>query len=326
VGKNAGSTGTVTIGTGGGGAVLGLTTITGGAGGGQVIFDEIDGVTGSGPYWMLSNLTGNLSVVQNGDGVTILAPLADYGANTYTGETIINAGVLQVSGSASIGSGEVTVNGGELKVIGGGGIANQVTLSGGEYNVQVNAGADLVGMVDATSDFGNGRSTTAQIVDSSICGLTTTLKSSFAASTGALNDEVRQSDVYRLGGTEGEIFVLELSMSSVGEGSILGWLNPAVLEWELCLAGNTGNNASGLQLGYAGSFEAFQLEYGTDLAGYIGAYGVDVGSGDVWAVLNNTGGHSQSYAILGVPEPGSVGLVILGVVAMGGARRSRKQR
>ncbi len=70
--------------------------------------------------------------------------------------------------------------------------------------------------------------------------------------------------------------------------------------WVLALNANTGNTASAEQMGFDGSFAAFQLQYGNNLASYIGAYGVysdTAGTSYSWAVLNNDG----TYAV--APEP-----------------------
>ncbi len=58
-----------------------------------MVFNEALGAGGEEVYWFNPSLTGNLSVVQNGTGITVLQPGA---ANTYTGSTTVNAGTLRL--------------------------------------------------------------------------------------------------------------------------------------------------------------------------------------------------------------------------------------
>ena len=332
VGQEAGATGAVIIGQDGmDGADLGLATISGGAGGGQIIFAQSSSAGGPGPYSMLSNLTGNLSVVQNGPGTTILSPLAAYGNNTYTGGTQVQQGTLQVGGTNALGTGGVTVTGGTLVVQGGSAITNDVTLGGGSYTVAVNAAGSYANMANATSSFGNGRATTASVLGGT-ASAATTLATSFATTATAANSAIQLSDVYSFSGTSGDIFVLELSMTSVEAGTYLGWLNTATNEWVNAVEGNTGNNATAAQQGFLGSYADFLTAYqGEQLADYIGAYGVDASTDPdtgtqtvtVWAVLN----HNSDFAI--VPEPSTWALVIGGGLVLVLAtlrRRAREER
>ncbi len=99
-----------------------------------------------------------------------------------------------------------------------------------------------------------------------------TLATSFATTSAATNDAIRLSDVYSFSGTGADIFVLELSMTSVATGSYLAWLDTATNQWVNAVEGNTGNNATAAQQGFAGSFAAFQSIYGTQLDSYLGLW------------------------------------------------------
>jgi autotransporter-associated beta strand protein len=88
-------------------------------------------------------ISGAISLVKNGNGTQVLG-----GANSYTGSTTVNAGLLRVNGSQT-GNGAVTVGGGELNVNGSLG-TSAVTLNAGILSgtgsvgaVTVNAGATL---------------------------------------------------------------------------------------------------------------------------------------------------------------------------------------
>ncbi|MEZ5386880.1 MAG: autotransporter-associated beta strand repeat-containing protein [Prosthecobacter sp.] len=55
-------------------------------------------------------ITGNLVLIKSGSGVLTLAPVT--GANSYTGETIVNGGTLRLGNASGLISGGLTVNGG----------------------------------------------------------------------------------------------------------------------------------------------------------------------------------------------------------------------
>jgi hypothetical protein len=205
-----------------------------------------------------------------------------------------------------MGTGAVLVSGGGVFVVDTGvTVANAIVLSGGEY--RRNLTGSLANAVNATSDLG-GVDTTARILSGTTGA--TTLTTSFSATSAAGNDGLRRSDVYHLDGTDGEAFVLELSFASSEENSFLGWLSDD--QWINAAEGNTGNNATDEMLNFQGSFAAFQAEFGSDLASYMGAYGVESNGGvtSVWAVLD----HNSAFAA--IPEPETAGLLVLGGVVL----------
>ncbi len=110
---------------------------------------------------------------------------------------------------------------------------------------------------------------------------------------------MRLSDVYSFSGTGSDIFVLELSMTSVEAGSYLAWLytDGGTHNWGERGARQYRQQRHGGAAGYAGSFAAFQSIYGTQLSDYLGAYGTDTATGSTWAVIN----HNSDFSI--VPEP-----------------------
>jgi outer membrane autotransporter protein len=109
--QNSTSTGILDIGGAGTGQLVGTdgTTpieIKGGEGIAIVVFSH----TGAGIF--NNPLTGGLAVIQNGSGTTVLG-----GVNTYTGNTTIDSGVLQITASANLantaiqGSGTLAIDG-----------------------------------------------------------------------------------------------------------------------------------------------------------------------------------------------------------------------
>ena len=136
------------------------------------------------------------------------------------------------------------------------------------------------------------------------------LTTSFAASSAAINDLDRLSDVFNLTGTSSDVFVLQLNVSTLDSDAFLGWLDGSN-NWTLATNGNTG--AGALAGAYTTDFSTFLANNGGTFDGgtMLGAYGND-GSGNVWAVLD----HNSSFAIA-IPEPGSLILIgIMGVAAL----------
>lgn len=267
--------------------------------------DRSIGITGAGMTVVTGGIdTGTGSLTKDGTGLLSLG-----GASSYSGGTTINSGTLSVGNNSGVGSGAVRVNGGVLAVENGVAISNAVTLAGGTYTQQVDAGANLVGKLTATSSFVGG---TADAEVRFLAGTTsaaTTLTATFAAGSGAVaSDILTLSGIPIVSGSRTDLFVLEFSMTSVEAGSYLAWLNGSE-EWVNAALGNTGNNASEAQLGYAGSFSQFQGAYGNVLANYVGAWGFTGNS--VWSVLN----HSGDFAVVqAVPEPSTYILIGLALI------------
>lgn len=101
IGANAGSSGTLNVGTGGNPGVINALGISGGAGTGNVVFNH-----NSSNYLFSTPMTGPLNVQQIGSGTTILTV-----GNNYTGSTIVSSGVLQGGASNVFSSAAaVTIN------------------------------------------------------------------------------------------------------------------------------------------------------------------------------------------------------------------------
>lgn len=122
LGQNAGSTGTVVIGSGTGssGAYVGANVFQGGSGGGTVKFQQeyAAGSNAASVYPFYTALTGNLRIVQDGPGTTLLQPLSAYGPNTFTGGLVVNQGTLQLGTNTALPSGnDITLNGGTFETV-----------------------------------------------------------------------------------------------------------------------------------------------------------------------------------------------------------------
>jgi len=264
----------------------------------SVRFD--DAVTITGPISGSGGITfGNANGGSGGSTTTVGGDNTSFaGVMTVTAGTLIldnnNAagltGVVNVSSNATLTiSSGVTLNAG-----------NQIHLAGGSLNKTLGAGSNLAGAINSTSQLSGSSPDTSASLLAGLTSGSTTLQSSFSNTSTASNDSARLSNVYTFTGTGTDIFALQLSMTSVAAGSMLGWLNSGG-QWVNSVFGNTGNNASVAQQGYAGSFASFQGVYGTTLSNYLGAYGSD--STGVWAVIN----HNSDFAV--IPEPSTYALL-----------------
>ena len=148
-----------------------------------------------------------------------------------------------------------------------------------------------------------------------------------------MNSGVGQTvDTKTIGGTnysitnhQTDVFVTALMLVSYtgGANPTLDWLDPSDSTWKLATAGDFGgNDATGGELDYIGSFNSFQTTYGSILTNYLGAYGYDPTNNVAWSVIN----HNSQFAVVGeVPEPASLSLIGLGAMGLL-VRRGRKNR
>ena len=137
IAQNAGSTGTLVIGNGVGssGAFVGAQVFTGGAGDAIVQFTQqyAAGSTNDTVYAFYTTIKGSAGIVQSGLGTTALVPL--YGANTFTGEVVVESGELSTAGAVEAlpAATGIMINGGALTLGQTGGVndAASVNLNGG---------------------------------------------------------------------------------------------------------------------------------------------------------------------------------------------------
>lgn len=258
----------------------------------------------------------NLNVIQlTKDGTSTLTLS---GANSHSGTTTVLGGVLAVANTTALGTGAAVISGGAdaiLRIEEGITTSNALTFSNTSTGSGLERALDTghsfsTGVGSFQSSLAGGTSVGAALIDGT-ASAATILAMRFATQSSAINDDIRASDVFSIFGTGNDLFVLQLSMSNLSDGAHIVWLDGSD-EWINASDGTTGRNASGDQLGFVGSFNDFQLEYGSDLSNYIGAYGFD--SDDTWAVVNQEG----LFAV--IPEPSTVSLIIallaLGCVAI----------
>ncbi|MDY0164953.1 MAG: autotransporter-associated beta strand repeat-containing protein [Thermoguttaceae bacterium] len=246
------------------------------------------------------------------------------GENTYTGGTTVAAGTLHVTGSLALN---------------------------GSAHVQVAAAGDAFGTNDPTilrrvAANGSFAGLGSQIVDPDTLATTADLlagvnnqggpldvgmawRTASPAETAALPPLSNLiSDVLQLSGMDGDDsgrtdpFVLQMSYDAslvqpYHDSVFLAWLDG---DWINAVYGNSGMGESAVA-DYAGSWTDFAGEHGSDLSALLGSWGVDTANHAAWAVLN----HNSQFAVLAVPEPGTLLMACLGLLVMlaGGRRRKR---
>ena len=345
VGQNAGSTGTIVIGSGpgSGGAFVGANVFQGGVGGGRVVFSQNNAAGDASPsvYPFLTALTGNLQVVQNGPGTTLLLPLATYGPNTFTGGIVVNQGTLQLGTNTALPSGNaITLNGGVFDLNGNSASAGVLTLNGGTLT---NSGGNQAITPTITV-------TTSGVIVASIAGLgglaqqgagTTTISSptGFTGATTVQQGTLMALVSGALGGTtnltveSGGIFTLGASNAVNPEASLLlqgGTLNTVsnlsqnLGAWTLQntstldFAGNTvAFNFSGLSIN--GTLAIWNWNALTDSIGITGAYSGDLSQiifySDFGVTEIGTGAIVNNQ-LQAVPEPSTYALVCLSALLL----------
>jgi len=229
----------------------------------------------------------------------------------YTGGTTIIAGTLLLTNNSAAGSGAVSLTGtsvASLRIASGITIANNISFTNTNASSSVsrlvaNSDAYTVGTSgNLTSSFGGLPDTSAAILAGANSGSMVTMAMKFSATSDAVNDASRQSDVFSLSGmTTLDTFTLQLSVTGLTTDSFVSWLDGD--SWVNAVDGNTG--AGALAGAYTMSFATFVANNGGrfNAATMLGAYGVDVAGGSAWAVLN----HNSDFAV--IPEPGTAMLL-----------------
>jgi|GEM_PF-1332391 len=277
----------------------------------------------AGTLTIRSGITGasNRHLEKTGAGTLIFnAAIGEY--IEYEGSTTVSEGKLQINSANSFaGSGAVRIGGVgtfEVQINGGNAhLENPVTVtgSGGTYRL-LRANGTSYGDFALQSAIDSGQNTTVSIEGFSNGGF---MEGRFALDTVApTGPGQRMSDVFSLSGTADTVFILQLQIAPLtedGEELYLGWNRAG--QWVNAILGNSliGEGAGHFESSWqAAGIEATEF--------YLGAWGYDVASGSVWAVLD----HNSEFAVMVVPEPGTYAMLGIGAALLACWRRRRRGR
>lgn len=254
------------------------------------------------------SLTGGSTFTFDGVGTLILNASNTFAAAYLThGETFANH-------NEAFGANNVTVsNDAVLHVNAATRLAAGVHLEdGGTFLQALASGADLSGL-GAQLEVTAGSATNARIRAGEMIDLGDV---SFAMNLDSGIAEEGLRAILSLTGTGDAVFALSMQTETIlDDESHLGWRSGG--SWVNAVSGNVGNGS--LAGGYFMSWDQFVSDHsGNILSDMLGAYGVDTGTGEVWAVIN----HNSDFNI--VPEPSTALLIMLGVLPI--LRRMRNRR
>jgi len=99
---------------------------------------------------------------------------------------------------------------------------------------------------------------------------------------------------------------------------VLGWLDTSTGQWVQATDGNIGPDGSLAGFHNMSLAEFAQTNSGEGFDALLGAYGTDLASGEVWAIID----HNSTFAPLAIPEPGTVALLAIGITTLMMRRRA----
>ena len=268
-------------------------------------------------------------------------------ANNYLGSTTVLGGVLSITGSIqNNGSNNVFIapdSTGATKLI-------RATSAGASYDGFGSAvTSDLLSRADIVSGYNQTNNSNGESITMAwrqrLSGELPDLISDVITITGMVNSGTT-------GTGQTDAFALQMNFTTSGfsasgalseqnaasSGSLhLDWLNPngggvGVSAWVNAINGNFATGLNGdVFTDVQNSWSAFASLHGitdSNLANYLGTWGVDTTDNEVWAVVDHNSTFGAYFDVANVPEPCSLAGVILLAPALAGRRRLdfRKQR
>ena len=219
----------------------------------------------------------NSTVDPNGHTIQFQNGLTGNGAITLGGT---NGGTVQFSGNNSY-TGATTVVGGTLYVTAGSiSTSSDIQVAtGATYQVLVSPSTSVSLYSRLTSGDSNALQLTGSVLATDSTLNSTNIAMQWRRGTSPEVGLGLASDVLTLASVASgptQAYVLDMNYSTQATapaGAVLDYYNGTA--WAAAVIANTGNNATGGELGYVGAFSAFQGAYGSTLDSYIGAYGYD---------------------------------------------------
>ena len=231
--------------------------------------------------------------------------------NTFmTGDTYVEGGLLQIAAVGALGEVPIVLlNNGRFQVLQNTHIGEGTVIAqeGTVYEKNYDEGENLSNL----GDFSNGTGSASMTIGA-------------GTSTGATDVEAWWSgDVLSLTGLNGTSFLLvmyaEIPPGINPQDFYIGWDNEGV--WTLATNGNIAPEGS-LAAFYAMSYQSFlEDKGGWNPVTMLGAYGTDIATGQVWAVVD----HNSSFQVISpVPEPSTWMMLAAGAAALGYGRWRRR--
>lgn len=263
-------------------------------------------------------ITGSGGLTKTGSGSLTL-----HESNSYTGDTIVSGGTLQVAVGTATGSAPVRlINNGKFRAMAGVNVSTAIIAENGDttYEKVFNPMENLANFGSFSSNM-DGKDSSS-LIAAGTTGTATTVSAHFSASSPT---DYLLSDRLTIDGLDGTTFLLVMDSAMDIQANadlhqiFLGWFDTGDSTWKNAVLGNHGDSGS-LAGGYHLSYQNFlSTNGGWNAVTMLGAYGIDAENNQVWAVID----HNSDFAA--TPEPGTSTFMGLGLGVLLIRRRSKQK-